>query len=74
MPVGCVGLFGYLWGHKMRPRYDTIAETPVWLQTIAERASGKFSMNHIPLEERSTYRYDVCVRCGIATDTDEGHR
>ena len=61
------GIVGYLFGHNMRPRYDTAREAPEWFTEFIKRAGGKVEADYPQQDERISYICDVCVRCGFMT-------
>ena len=64
----CIGI-GRLLGHNYQPRYDTTEsphEVDGW--TIAMR-SGFDDLHSLLTLTTTTYRGDVCTRCGNRLDT-----
>lgn len=52
--------------HKMRPRYDKTERYPGWVAKLTNDAfhfSGNISF--VKQDKTSTYRGEVCVRCGL---------
>lgn len=64
---GCIGFWGWLFGHKYEARYSTVerqqrsSDWAITLSPIGSDASVR------PLQDR-TYILDICVRCGCKPD------
>ena len=56
----CQGLFGLLFGHKYRARYDSELPSRLSMDT--------FNLKILEASKNRTYRGDICVRCGSRLD------
>lgn len=73
----CVGIMGYIFGHKFKPRHNTKEETvPPDMEKFKSSASSKTVIALFEsLTERKktvTYKGDICVRCGEIINEQTG--
>lgn len=71
----CKGIFGFLFGHKFRPRYheeQQASSTPLPDDLMMELGADDASMLIEAMRSyKQTYVGDVCVRCGKVVNNDQ---
>ena len=63
------GFIGWLFGHRMTPRYDTMWEWPT-AKNVTVNFGPDCSADEFQ-DHRKLYRCDVCERCGYTTEPPE---
>ena len=68
----CAGVFGYVFGHKLEPRYSTIEKPSS--KIYSKGTIPHWEISDIIKETRSktvSYHCDVCSRCGLTVNKKE---